>query len=55
MKKTWTRDELLGEIERVRLALAKTESEKLRTDYTKYSRKLEKELRRRDRYVPSQA
>ena len=37
-------DELRGEIERVRLALAATESAKLRDDYTKYMKKLERSL-----------
>ena len=54
-KKQRTLDEIRGEIERVRLALAKTTSDKLRSDYTKHMKKLEKEEQRRIRYVPREA
>ena len=46
--KNRTRAELLAEIERVEAALRKTNSWKLRTDYTKYIRKLRRELRRKE-------
>ena len=43
------RQELVKEIERVEEALNKTDSRKLRNDYTKYLRKLRKELSFYDR------
>ena len=38
------REELVKEIERVEQALSKTNSRKLRNDYTKYLRKMRREL-----------
>lgn len=38
------REDMIREIERVEDALNKTKSKSLRTDYTKYLRKLRKEL-----------
>lgn len=43
------RQEMISEIERVETALNKTESWKLRKDYTKYLRKLRRELAYYDR------
>lgn len=43
------REEMVKEIDRVETALNKTESWKLRNDYTKYLRKLRRELAYYDR------
>lgn len=43
------RQELIKEIERVETAINKSKSRKLRTDYTKYLRKLRRELNYYDR------
>ena len=43
------RHEMIAEIERVETALNKTDSRKLRNDYTKYLRKLRRELAYYDR------
>lgn len=39
-------NDIQSEIERVKTALAKTNSPKLKNDYTKYLRKLQKKLKR---------
>lgn len=44
-----TREELVNEIQRVEVAINKTNSRKLRTDYTKYLRKMRRELNYYDR------
>lgn len=40
-------NDILAEIERVKTALAKTNSQKLKNDYTKYLRKLQKKIKQR--------
>ena len=44
------RNEIEAEIERLEAAIAKSRSEKLRTDYRKAVRRLRKELREYDRF-----
>ena len=46
---TVSREELINEIQRVETAFNKSKSRKLRTDYTKYLRKLRRELNYYDR------
>ena len=44
------RNEIEAEIERLEVAIVKTKSEKLRTDYRKAVRRMKKELRDYDKY-----
>lgn len=44
------RDEYAAEIARLEVAIVKTKSEKLRTDYRKAVRRMRKELREYDRF-----
>lgn len=44
------RDKFVAEIEKLRVAIKKTNSVKLRTDYTKKVREMERELKEYDMY-----
>ena len=46
MKKQRTQEELMQEIERVEKALNKTNSEHLKNDYTKYLKRLKRQLKK---------